>query len=68
MTEIAVIAWIVAAALAVVVLGFCAYELRWKARRLQDDLAGLAALEEQAEAVQRELAAVQDRAARARTS
>jgi len=34
-------AWIAAAVIAVVVLGYCAFEIRWKARRLQRDLARL---------------------------
>jgi hypothetical protein len=40
---IAVIAWLAAVVVAVVVLGFCAYELRWKARRLRADLGQLVA-------------------------
>jgi hypothetical protein len=38
---IAIIAWLAALVLALVVLGFCAYELSWKARRLHRDLAEL---------------------------
>jgi hypothetical protein len=36
---IAIIAWLAAVVLAAVVLGFCLYELAWKARRLRRDLA-----------------------------
>jgi hypothetical protein len=38
---IVAIAWAVAAAIAVVVAGFCAYEIRWKLTRLRADLAAL---------------------------
>lgn len=38
MEWIPVAAWIAAFGLAVVVLGFCAYELRWKSRRLRTEL------------------------------
>jgi hypothetical protein len=38
---IAIIAWLAAVVVAVVVLGFCAFELRWKSRRLQADLGQL---------------------------
>jgi hypothetical protein len=34
-------AWLFAALLAIVVLGFAGYELRWKSRRLQSDKAQL---------------------------
>jgi hypothetical protein len=38
---IAIIAWLAAVVVAAVVLGFCAYELVWKARRLRADLGQL---------------------------
>lgn len=41
MPWIAIIAWLAAVVVAVVVLGFCAYELVWKTRRLQADLGQL---------------------------
>jgi outer membrane murein-binding lipoprotein Lpp len=40
---IPIIAWLAAAVVAVVVLGFCAYELRWKVRRVRTDLGQLLA-------------------------
>jgi hypothetical protein len=43
MTWVAVGAWGAAALLAVVVVGFCAYEIIWKTRRLQRDVRGLQA-------------------------
>lgn len=54
-------AWIAAAVIAVVVLGFCAYELRWKARRLQRDVAQLLTLNGQLAEVQSGIAAAQER-------
>lgn len=36
--------WGIAAVVAIVVLGYCALDIRWKAARLAQDLAGLAAL------------------------
>ncbi len=41
MPWIAVIAWLAAVVVALVILGFCAYELVWKARRLRADLQAL---------------------------
>jgi hypothetical protein len=38
---IALIAWLAAVVVAVVILGFCVYELGWKARRLRADLQAL---------------------------
>ena len=38
MEWIPVSAWIALVFVAVVVLGFCGYEIRWKLRRLQGDL------------------------------
>ena len=40
---------------AVVLLGFCAYELTWKFQRLNRDLAGLRTLTGELERTQREL-------------
>ena len=55
-------AWIGAVVFAVVILGFCAYELSWKSKRLQGDLGKLAALSAQLTDLQQEVAG-----ARART-
>jgi hypothetical protein len=52
-------AWIGAIVLAAVVLGFCAYELVWKGRRLSTDLERLSALSRQLAVVQGEVEAVQ---------
>lgn len=41
MIWIPIAAWAGAVLFAVVVLGFCTYEIVWKARRLQSDLARL---------------------------
>ena len=54
-------AWIGAAVVAVVVLGFCAYELSWKARRLRRDLAQLQELNGQLVDVQGGISAAQAR-------
>jgi hypothetical protein len=69
LTWAVVIVWIVAVAFGVVVLGFCAYELRWKALRLRDDLHRLRSLEAPARQLAAELSAAQQRliAARAMT-
>jgi hypothetical protein len=44
MVWIPIVAWAAAAVLAVVVLGFYAYEISWKATRLQRDIRGLNAV------------------------
>ncbi|MCU1655369.1 MAG: hypothetical protein JWO57_25 [Pseudonocardiales bacterium] len=62
---IAVIAWSAAVVVAAVVLGFCAYELHWKARRLQSDLRRLLELNARLGGLQGEVAAAQERLARA---
>lgn len=54
-------AWIGAVVVAIVVLGFCAYELIWKARRLQRDVAQLQSLNTQLADVQSGIAAAQQR-------
>jgi hypothetical protein len=56
-----VIAWIGVAVLALVTLAFCAYEVTWKARRLQRDLGALVALGGRAQQLQAEVAAIQQR-------
>jgi hypothetical protein len=58
---IAVVAWIIALVLAAVVLAFCAYEIVWKARRLQRDLAKLQSVTQRLQGMQIELAAAQRR-------
>ena len=57
-------AWIGVAVFAVVILGFCAYELQWKARRLKADLAAFMELGARAQQLQADAAALQERLAR----
>ena len=64
---IPVIAWIAAAVVAVVVLGFFAYELIWKTKRLQRDVAQLQTLTAQLDSMQHSLAAVSERITAARS-
>jgi hypothetical protein len=61
-----VVAWSAAGAIAVLLLGFCAYELTWKANRLRRDTAKLQAAAEQLAALRGKLAEAQQRAAAAR--
>ena len=56
-------AWIGAGVLAVLVFAFCGYELSWKTRRLRRESARMQALGERAQALQGEVAALQQRAA-----
>ena len=58
-----VAAWCAAVLVCLVVLGFCAYELSWKARRLQRDLAALQGLADELTALRTDLAAAQTRLA-----
>lgn len=58
--------WIGAVVVAAVVLGFCAYELSWKAKRLRTDLGKLAALSADLETLQRDVSATQLRMIEAR--
>jgi type VI protein secretion system component VasK len=55
------IAWLVALAVAVLVLGFCAYEVGWRTRRLRTDLARLQDLGAELAAVATRVAALRDR-------
>jgi Tfp pilus assembly protein PilN len=55
--------WIAAVVLAIVVLGFCAYEITWKTQRVQRDLGRLTGLNEELTALQREVQVVQRRIA-----
>ena len=65
MIWVPLLAWAAALVLALVVLGFCAYEIFWKAHRLRGDLDRLRALEGPARELQVGLAAAQVRLARA---
>ena len=64
---IPIVAWAAAAVIALVVLGFCAYEIIWKANRLRRDVAKLQISADQLTELRDGLAAVQQRAAAART-
>lgn len=57
-------AWLAALLIAVLVLGFLAYELTWKAGRLISELGRLHEVEDQLAGVHLELAAAADRLAR----
>jgi outer membrane murein-binding lipoprotein Lpp len=59
-------AWIGAAVVAALVLGFCAYEVTWKANRLRRDTLRLQSVSDQLTELRSELAAAQQRAAAAR--
>ncbi len=56
-------AWIAAAVVAVVLLGFCAYEIAWKTRRLRRDVAQLQAVSGQLTEIAGQLAGVRERVA-----
>jgi hypothetical protein len=56
-------AWAGAALLALVLLGFCAYELTWKAKRLRTDLARLQGLAADAQELRGRLEATKRRIA-----
>jgi Tfp pilus assembly protein PilN len=60
---IPIVAWGAALLIAAVLLGFCAYEVSWKAKRLQRDLAALQGLAEQADQLRGQLTTVQERLA-----
>lgn len=63
MAWIPVIAWIAAVVVAVVVLGFCSYEIVWKAKRLRADLGELEVLADQLQDLSGQLAGTQQRLA-----
>lgn len=65
---IPLIAWVAALVVGVVILGFCGYEVAWKADRLRRDLARLQALTEPIAAIQNDIAAARHRALRAAQS
>jgi hypothetical protein len=56
-------AWIAAAVIAVVLLGFCTYEIAWKTKRLRADLGELQALADQLHDLRGELVVTQERLA-----
>jgi Flp pilus assembly protein TadB len=60
---IVIVAWVIAPLIGVVVLGFCAYELTWKAQRLRRDTLRLQELVHSLQQMQRELTAVRQRVA-----
>ncbi len=51
--------WVGAVVLALVILGFCAYEIIWKLRRLGRDVEGLQGLQTRLAALQRQVATAQ---------
>jgi hypothetical protein len=63
---VAVVAWIAAAVFAAAVLGYCAYELTWRTRRLRRDADRLADLARRALGMRDELADAQRRLIAAR--
>jgi hypothetical protein len=56
-------AWAAAGLIALVVLGFCGYEIAWKSKRLRSDLQRLNELAAQTQDLRAELAATQQRIA-----
>jgi hypothetical protein len=65
MTWLVIAAWCFAAVVALVVLGFCGYEVAWKSRRLQRDLRRLQGVADQLADLQGQLAAARQRVAAA---
>jgi hypothetical protein len=61
---IPIIAWLAAVVVTAVVLGFCGYEITWKARRLRADLAQLQGLGEDLAQLRDNVDAAQQRLAR----
>jgi hypothetical protein len=61
-----IVAWSVAGVIALLVLGFCAYEITWKANRLRRDTLRLQSAAGQLLELRDGLAAAQQRAAAAR--
>jgi hypothetical protein len=56
---VAVWTWVGAVVLALVILGFCAYEIAWKTRRLGQDVEGLQKLQVQLRGLQQQVADAQ---------
>ena len=65
MLWIPIVAWAGALVFAAVVLGFCAYEVSWKAQRLLKDLARLQATQANAMSLRSSLQAAVERGKRA---
>lgn len=65
MSWIPLFAWLGAVVIAAVVLGFCAYELFWKMRRLRNDLQALQGVGIDLAQLQDHVAAAKQRLARA---
>lgn len=63
MAWIPISAWAGAGLIALIVLGFCAYEVAWKTKRLRADLNRLSELAAQAQDLRTELAATSQRIA-----
>lgn len=63
MAWIPITAWIVAVVVALVLLGFCAYEINWKAKRLQRDIGELNAVADELQELRGRLADTQERLA-----
>lgn len=63
MNWVPVAAWGGAVLIAAVVLGFCAYEISWKARRLRTDLTALQGTADRLAELQGQVAEVSDRVA-----
>ena len=60
---IPLLAWAGALVLAAVILGYCAYEIVWKANRLRSDLAGLQLLQQQLDQLRDDATAASERLA-----
>jgi hypothetical protein len=65
MLWVPIAAWGAAAAVALVVLGFCAHEIVWKTKRLRGDLQSLQALSDQLTELRGQLGEAQERVAAA---
>lgn len=66
MAWIPIAAWIAAAVVALVVLGYCGYEILWKTKRLRGDVAELSGAAEELQVLRGRLERVQQRLAAAR--
>lgn len=63
MVWIPIAAWCAAALIAVVLLGFCAYEIAWKTKRLNRDLRAMQGLAAQLAQLRADIAEAQQRIA-----